>query len=72
MISLEFLAIANEHSAWQYGRARSKQYNASFTIDFDPHKVNQNEVNAMVNEQVQLFQKYHPTGRIVQQRQRQY
>jgi len=72
MISLEFLAIATEHSGWQYGRARSKQYNASFTVDFDPQKVTNEQVNAMVQEQMVLFKKYHPTGQVVQQRQRQY
>ena len=72
MISLEFLAIGTEHSAWQYGRARSTQYNASFTVDFDPNKVSKMDVDKVVHEQMILFKQYHPTAQIVQQRQRNY
>lgn len=72
MISLIFKAVGKELNGWKYGKPRTEQYDASFTIDFDPTKVNQVLVNAMIQEQTQLFNKYHPNGRILQQMQRQY
>lgn len=76
MIELKFWAIGQGIEPWKrniptsYGN--QYQYDSSFTITFDQNKVNQHEVNLMIQEQQLLLRQYHPNSKIVHNTQRQF
>lgn len=73
MIELKFHAVGQVgRDAWRYGANGYKHYDASFSVTFDETKVQNNEVNQQIQEQMKLFQQYHPTGQIIQQTQRKF
>lgn len=78
MVELKFFAIGQGRSPWKrgippsYANGGIYQYDASFTITFDQNKVQKPQVDQMIQEQVALFQRYHPGGQIIKNSQRQW
>lgn len=73
MIELKFKAVGQVgRDGWRYGATGYKHYDASFTVTFDETKVNPQQVNQQVQEQMKLFHQYHPTGQVIQQTQRKF
>ena len=73
MLELKFRAVGRlGKDKWKYGANGYDNYDCSFLVTFDETKVTNQEVNRVVQEQQQLFKRYHPTGQIIQQTQRKF
>jgi len=74
MIEIKFTAVAPVVQGWKNGIdvSRHKFYDCSFSVSFDPNKVNDPQVNQMIHNQMLQMKRDHPRSQVLKQAQRHF
>jgi len=51
-------------------KSNGEKYDCSFYISFPNGSVNNNQINHIINQEIGKFKEYHPTGKILEQKQK--